>query len=168
MAILTVNEFTTLKNISKKINTERIEQAISYAENVDLRDYLGNFYFDVVSNKAVLAWQELMDGSIFSVDSESYIHEGLKQLIADLAYARYVATSNTEDTAFGLVSKDNDNSTPLERNQIKDIISQVQRDADAMFTLINLYLEQNTTLFSRYCKGDDPNINTFTQRFDVI
>ena len=166
--IITVEEFQNYKHISKKVDVDRIEQCISLAQQIDLRDYLGDFYFDVVANKDGATYIDLMKGSSFTIDSESYIHVGIKELLAELSYARYIYTSNVNDTPFGLVSKNSNDSTPLDRNMIKDLAKQSQIDADSKFSLINKYLEENASVFTRYCKGDNPNISTHSQRFDII
>jgi len=166
--LITVNEFTTLKHISKKIDTDRIEQAIGFAQDIDLYDYLGDFLFDVLTNSAEVAYADLMDGSTFTEGSFEFRHAGLKSLLADLAYVRYLMSSNVNDTPFGLVQKSSQDSTPLDRGLIKDLASQAMRDADIKFSLINKYLEENLGTFTRYAKGDNPNINTNRTRFEVL
>ena len=119
--LITASEFSTLKNISKKIDTSRIEQAIDFAQQIDLYDYLGDFLFDVVINKDEAPYSDLMNGSTFSSGSFQFMQAGLKALLADLAYVRYLMSSNINDTPFGLVQKDSTDSTPIDRNLIKDL-----------------------------------------------
>ena len=171
-SIITVVEFQTFKHISKKVDTDRIEQAISFAQEIDLYDYLGDFLFDVVAalpaNGELDPYNDLLNGGSFTVEEKNYIHAGIKSLLADLTYVRYLNSSNVVDTPFGLVSKDANDSSPIDRGLIKDLASQAMRDADVKFSLINMFLEENASDFPRYSEGDNPNINTNRTRFEVL
>ena len=51
--LITPIEFSQLRDISKKIDTEKVNEAISLAQQSDLIDILGEFYFDVLKNSEV-------------------------------------------------------------------------------------------------------------------
>jgi hypothetical protein len=165
--LITAQEFAAYRNISKKLNIGKIDECIKLAQSVDLFDILGEFLFDVIGNKDEASYADLMSGSTFTVSSSNYIQEGIKSLLADYAYGRYLYAINTNQTSFGLVQKINDDSTPIDRNMIKDMVKLSAQDASIKFRMIDKYLLNNTSTFTRYSKGNDSTINTFSQNFWV-
>ncbi|WP_431137473.1 hypothetical protein [Psychroserpens mesophilus] len=167
-SLLSVGEFSTFKNISKKNDKDKIEQCIKLAQSVDLVDVLGDFYFDLINNINTSSYSDLINGSSFTIDGDDYTQAGIKSYLADLTYARYLYEINTNQTPFGLQQKFTNDSQPVDRNFIRDLVKQSQQDASIKFNMIDKYLQENNTTFSRYCKGNNPNINTFGQKFTVI
>lgn len=166
--ILTPEEFTNYRSISKKFDAKKIGECIEQAQNADLYDILGDFLFDVLSNKDTQSYQDLLSGSTFQIDGETYTHFGLKSLLADFTYARYMYVINSNHTPFGFQQKLTDDSNPVDRNMIKDIVKQTQIDAGIKFRIINKYLVENESTFTRYCTGNDSSINTFGQNFSIL
>ena len=64
--IITAIEFAGFRNISKKLDTPKIDESIGLAQQSDLIQILGDFYFDVVKNQLEVAWLPLMDGGTFT------------------------------------------------------------------------------------------------------
>jgi len=166
--LITPTQFSEFRNISKKIDNSKVNESISLAQKVDLYDILNDFLFDVVENKDDVSYADLLSGSTFTINGENYIQEGLNSLLADLTYARYMYIINTNQTPFGLQSKYTDDSQPVDRNFIKDIVKQTQQDASVKFKMIDKYLCNNASTFSRYNKGNNSSINTFSQNYTVI
>lgn len=165
--IITSEDFKNFRNVSKKLNTDKIDECINLAQTVDLQDKLGDFYFDVLDNKDSATYADLMTGCTFTVGGESFTHEGIQSYLADLAYSRFLYVINTNQTPFGIVQKVTDDSQPLERNMIKDLVKQAQIDASIKFRIIDKYLKENASVFTRYKSGGTNDINTFSQYFWV-
>jgi hypothetical protein len=157
MPILTTTELKSLRDIGSKIDTSKAEEAIKLAETVDLYNALGNFYFDVVENKdsVVTAWTELFAGSTFTINGNNFIHEGVKALIADYAYARYAQMINSNFTPFGMTVKSTPDSEPVSDERLKQITLNAKRDADAKLRFIDLFLNENKSTFSRYFESEE-------------
>lgn len=166
--ILTPDEFKSYKDVGKKIDVDKINDCIMMAQNVDLYDILNDFIFDVIDNKDSAEYQDLLSGSAFTIDGKNYYQVGLKRLLADFTYSRFLYAINVNLTPYGAVSKVNENSTPVDRNILKDLAKQIVVDADIKFGLIDKYLKQNSSVFTRYKTGNNPSINTSTQRFSII
>jgi len=166
--LITAEEFSNYRNISKKQDTSKIDESIKEAQSVDLFDVLGSFLFDVITNKDNVVYADLMTGSTFTCDGESYIQEGIKSVLADYTYSRYLYKINTNHTPFGLQQKFTNNSQPVERNILKDMQKQTLVDANIKFRMIDKYLRENQTTFSRYCTGNDSTITSFSQKFSIL
>lgn len=151
--LITAQEFAQFRNISKKIDEDKINEAILQAQQTDLVNILGDFYFDVLRNANETSYGDLMNGSEFEYCNEDFEHAGIKALLADYVSARYVYKRNVNDTAFGMVGKNYQDGIPTERNTIKDLSKQDQIDAGAKFIYIEKYILSKPDLFSRYCKN---------------
>lgn len=158
MALITNTEFKALRDIGNKVNEQLLTECIALSEKNELLDILGNFYFDVLENKDNTGdkWEELMIGSTFTdSNNDTFTHEGVKALLADLAYSRYVNRVNADFTPFGLVHKEGQDSRVTDRNYIKDLAHQARKDADAKMRIIHRFLRENDTLFDRYFEEDN-------------
>lgn len=165
--LITAIEFSTFRNISKKLDTAKIDEAISLAQQSDLIGILGEFYFDVINNKDEPEWGDLLNGDIFTYNNEEFEHSGIKRLLADYAYSRFIYMINVNLTPFGAVSKIMNNSEKIERNTIKDIAKQAQIDAGIKFKFIEKYIFSKPILFKRYCNKKS-NTNFLTQKFSRL
>ena len=166
--LITATEFRNQRNISKKFDVDKINQCIDLAQSIDLYDVFNDFYFDLLANKDTAPYADLMSGATFTINGETYIQVGVKSLLIDLAYARYVYEINTNHTPFGMTQKITPDSQPIDRNMIKDLVKMAQTDADVKFRMIDKYLRNNASTFTRYIKGDNTSINTFSQRFSIL
>jgi hypothetical protein len=169
MSLITSTELKALRDIGNKIDTDKADEAIQLAQETDLYNLLGDFYFDVVANAAGVGnWALLMDGSTFTVDGEDFIHRGIKALLADLAYARYSKKINANFSPFGMTVKSTPDSTPVPEETQKQVVIDAKRDAGVKLKLIIAFIETDTVLFSRYCSGSKPNIVHDKQNWSII
>lgn len=151
--LITVEEFTTLRNISKKVDIAKVNESIALAQQSDLFDTLGGFYYDLLKNVAETSYSDLLNGSEFEYEGETYFHVGIKSFLADLVFARYIYNINVNLTPFGAQQKFTQDSTGIDRNVIKDLSKQAQIDGSIKFKIIQKYLLSKPNVFSRYCKG---------------
>lgn len=171
--ILNHTEFNTYKNIGKKYDEDKVEQCITQA-HIELRGVMGDaFYFDVIKNQE--QYTDLLKGCEFSIGEFTYSHDGLKSLVADYSYSRYLYEVNTILTPFGMVSKNSNDSTQVDRNMIKDMTKQISVDAGLKWQLIEAYLNNNPELFPVWAKQKDnkgdlsPSNSSFNQvRFTFL
>ena len=150
--ILTHIEFADIKQISKKYDEDKLTQAITEAHG-DLQEILGEaFFYNVVKNQEEAAYLPLLNGAEFIKDECALYHNGLKNLVADYAYIRYLYQVNVNHTPFGLVGKNSNDSTPVDRYVIKDIIKQTNIDASRKWELIKDYLNVKKDVFEVWSK----------------
>lgn len=166
--IITVEEFASFRDLPKKLDSSKIEESISLAQQSDLLNILGDFYFDLIANLENAEYIPLLDGGGFEYCNNHYSHAGIKKLLADYAYARFIYMINVNLTPFGVVTKMMHDSEKVDRNTIKDLSKQAQIDAGYKFKYIDYYLKSDTTLFSRYCDGKDSDTPFNSQKFDVL
>lgn len=153
--LITVEEFATFRDISKKRDESKISEAIGLAQQSDLLNILGDFYFDVLNNAEENSYILLMTGGVFEYCNEQYEHAGIKKMLADYTYARYMMIINVNHTPFGSVTKMMQDSEKVDRATLRDLSKQAQQDAGFKFKYIEKYILSEPTLFSRYCKNKD-------------
>lgn len=166
--LITATEFATFRNISQKIDTAKIDEAVSLAQQSDLVEILGDFYFDVVKNALESEYAGLMNGSEFTYNGEEFIHAGIKKMLADYTYSRFVYMVNINPTPFGFQKKFTEDSEGIDRNTIKDLAKQAQVDAGIKFKFIEYYLLSKPETFARYCKNKGQGTSFFTQKFSKL
>jgi hypothetical protein len=166
--IITTLEFASYRNISQKLDTGKIEESISLAQQSDLLQILGDFYFDVLKNQDETTYTDLMEGSGFTYNGYAYEHAGIKRLLADYAYARFASAGNINFTPFGIHKKLSNESEPIDRNTVNDIAKQAQIDAGLKFQFIELYILSEPILFERYGKDKQQGTNFASQRFSKL
>lgn len=156
--LITVSEFVALRKISGKYDVQKVTECITQAQNSDLQDLLGDFYFDLVINYEEDVYVDLIAGGIFQYEGKFFEHLGIKAILADYTYARYISTINKNLTPFGMHTKISENSQPVDRNSINDEVKQAQRDAGIKFRVTEKFiLKHQNGEFSRYCENDKPN-----------
>ena len=166
--LITATEFASYRNISKKLDTDKINEAILLAQQSDLLEILGDFYFDVLENSDSSEYSDLMDGTEFEYCDESFRHVGIKRLLADYAYSRFIYMINVNLSAFGAVTKNYQDGDPIERNQVKDLSKQAQVDAGIKFKYIEKYILSEPDLFTRYCSVDNPGTSFNSVRISKL
>ena len=166
--IITVTEFSTFRDIGKKIDEDKVNESIELAQGSDLNDVLGDFFFDVLKNKDEATYSELMGGSEFEYCDETFIHKGIKALLADYTYSRFIYMINVNLTPFGAQTKFTQDSNGIDRNTIKDLSKQAQQDASIKFKTIEKYILSEPTLFSRYCDGKKGDTGFNSQRISKL
>ena len=162
--LITATEFATYRNISQKLDDGKIDEAIALAQQSDLVEILGDFYFDVIKNAADPAYADLMNGSEFTYCDEDFEHAGIKKLLADYTYARFIYMANVNLTPFGAQKKFTQDSEGIERNHIKDLAKQAQIDAGNKFKFIEYYILSDPTTFARYCKNKSQGTGFFSYK----
>lgn len=169
--LITPEEFAGFRSdVSKGWKNEKakIKRCINEAQTVDLYDVLGSFVFDVIQNKDESNYQDLLSGSAFEIDGIKYAHIGLKNYLANLAYARFLTYQNTTHTSHGFVGKTNQDSEQVSWTQINYQRKDIQVTAAVQFEFIDKYLCQHPEIFKNYSNNNNPNINTYSNNSFII
>lgn len=155
---ITLQEFVDEKKISGKPNEKKVNQAIKEAQAVDLKKMLGLFYFFLVEN--YVNESGLMDGSSFVYNEMNISHLGIKNVLIDLAYSRYIIDVNVNLNAFGANTKETSNGSAVDRLTLKELSKQAQIDAGYKFKDVVLYIESVERLRAKYY-GSEKNEVSF-------
>lgn len=143
MALLvSKTEIAAKRPISKSVADAKINPFIEDAQQLDLLPLLGEkLFFDLFKNPSV--YTDLMAEKEYVYDDNTITSPGLKTVLIDFAYARYVMHGSQTDTPFGLVQKDYEGSTPVSRTDKKEGYKFHQQTAMQYWAQVELYLLRN-------------------------
>ena len=97
--------------------------------------------------------QALLDGGSYvyptpvTVNSRTYLFQGLKACIMYFAFARFTNRTPYNYTAAGIVIKDSDLSTPASDKQVQRLETEARLTAEAIKCEVITYLNRNHTLY---------------------
>lgn len=148
--LITEAEFLQFRNISKKVDSDKLKEAIKLAQTSDFQNALGGLYFDVLKNAGQEPFTSLLNGCEFTYEGEIYVHEGLKAFLADLTYSRFIYMVNVNLTPFGAQQKFTTDSNGVDRNTIKDLSKQAQIDGNLKYNIVQKYILSKPESFARY------------------
>ena len=159
MNLITATDIRAVRDLSNQIKDSKINPLISDAEISDLKPLLGDvLFFDIKKNPA--NYTDLLDGCEYVVNGFNLYHFGIKRLLCELAYVRYMFDSGDVSTPFGVVNKDFENGTKISREREKELSNLRKKTANDYWLDIERYLVCNKDLYTLY-KGTQEQLRTF-------
>jgi len=157
--LISATDIRAVRDLSNQIKASKIEPIISDAEISDLRPLLGDaFFYDI--KKTPANYTDLLNGSEYIVNDTTYFQFGVKRLLCELAYVRYMFDSGDVSTPFGVVNKDFENGNKISREREKELSNLRKKTANDFWIGIEHYLVNNKETYPLYkCSYD--SIKTF-------
>lgn len=146
--IISINRLKELRDIGTSMRDAKLKDCIMKAQYIDLRGALGSFVGFLEDNKDKDEYKYIFKGW----GSKNTFHLGIDYLLATYAYIRYLAHINVNNTSFGAVRKMGQDSQPISREEIRDIVVQEKRDSDVVLQDIIRYIEQDEKLSPHYTR----------------
>jgi len=166
--ILSHEDFAAYKNIGNNYDINKVVQCIEGA-SIDLKKTLGNFYFDLLKNANEADYSDLIEGAEYiNKDGYNVQHEGIKSLLADYTYSRYLYEINNSVTPYGMVQKSYQDGETVDRNMIKDLVAQNNQDAAQKWVMIEGYLNQNASTFEVWARQNESHIHNDNNSFNNV
>lgn len=132
----------THRQISVNTQDSDINQHIEDAERMDLRPLLGEEFYQAVSTNNNGDYDDLLNGVSYQYDSKNYHQPGLKRVLEDYAYARYMLFGSQKDTSFGFVEKSTQDSTHIDWQQKKTRSQHIKDSAFQLWKDVERYLNR--------------------------
>lgn len=134
------------REISASVKDNKINPMIEDAQLLDLKPLLGErFYYDLVAN--VGNYSDLLNKKEYTHNGQTIESPGIKRVLIDFAFARYVMHGSQTDTPFGLVQKVGENSVAISRADKKEGYKHHQQIAMQYWSEVENYLNRNTALY---------------------
>ncbi|MCQ4154543.1 hypothetical protein NNL19_02880 [Riemerella anatipestifer] len=162
---LTANDFKGLGLLAKHCDLEKLEIAINEAFKFDIIPlFCFDFVNDVLDNWSNGDYKDLINESKYQLSGRFSYSFGFKTVWVYYAYSRYVLINNYNDTANGLVQKNNEWSIPTPLKEITDISNNYRVMGKEAFESVYSFLCVNRSRFPKFnakdCSGgcnDDCN-----------
>ena len=134
------------KNISKTVNDEVLNPFIFDAQFIDLQKLMGSQFFnDLERNYDNVVYQSLLNAGDYTHLSVIYYNAGIKRVLVDYAYSRYVLLGSNRDTPFGLVVKQTQDSQPSSIEDKKTMHKMNQQSAFNYWESVVDFINRNET-----------------------
>ena len=157
--LINASDIRAVRDLSNQIKDNKINPIISDAEMSDLRPLLGEALFYAIK-KTPLDYSDLLNGGEYTVNGNTYYHFGVKRLLIELAYVRYMFDSSDVSTPFGVIDKNFTDGTHTSRERAKELSNLRKKTANDYWLGIENYLINNSTLYPLY-KNTGETIKTF-------
>jgi len=154
--LITITDIQEFKPLSKNTDTDKtVNPFILEAQEFDIRPILSDaFYSELItqikSGSPSAEYDELFNGSIYSDGGIDKTNPGLKSVLVYYSYSRYLNRANTNSTAFGMVQKNNPDSTPISDKRLASLISQSESGAKAYENRVIDFLICNSNKYPLY------------------
>lgn len=151
--LITIVDFAPFKAISDNLNTtKKLVPYIVDAQQFDIKGLLGNAFFldlvnDIIGSPSLVKYADLWNGCEWTFGGRTYRHEGLKTVLVHYTYSRYAMNANMEETAFGIVTKKEDNSDPVSDKTIQRKIDNAKSGAASYWKDVEWFLNDNYSAY---------------------
>ncbi|MFV0377762.1 MAG: hypothetical protein ACK5JD_10740 [Mangrovibacterium sp.] len=120
------------------------EKYIRQAQLFDLKKIMPEiFFYDLLKNKAEANYQQVINGAEYVYDGNEYEQEGLKAVLAHFTYGLYIFKSGIQDTSFGMVVKQSQQSEPVEYKERRDWYYEHKAQANQIWEDVKRFIERN-------------------------
>jgi hypothetical protein len=149
--LISIEDFTDYPAICANVNVaKKFNPYVSEAQMLDLLPALGQeLYWDLVTDfeasPSLSVYGDLFNGSEYTVDGITYKHLGLKPVLIYFTYARYRMNAQEEETATGLVVKNNPYSEPASEKSVARRVDQARSAAFAYMVPVIKFLNDNSS-----------------------
>jgi hypothetical protein len=150
-----VAEVLEIRNIGQNAISEGLEEMITEAEEVDIRQFLGAIlYKDFKDNKVDDKYVKLLDGTSYTIGSDTVDYPGIKKAILHFGLARWYVERSLRPTRTGLVGKETDFSSRASDKALAEKVEQEKSVATYYLAEATKYLCNNTDLYPLYDGSD--------------
>jgi hypothetical protein len=151
--LISITDIVEFKPLSLNVNVaKQLDPYILEAQEFNLKPVLGDpLYLDLLEN--LENYDNLFLPYTYEWDGYKYAHNGIKASLIYWTYSRYLSNGNSHSTAFGMVQKLNEFSTPLDPKEISRQVKQTESGAIAYQQQYLEYLCRFATDYPLYNVG---------------
>jgi len=135
----------------------RFDPHIIKAQDLDLRPILNDaLYYDFLTkfntsgDAMYSAYQNLLNGTTYTYGNQTIEYPGIKPMLCSYTLARFIPMNQINVTRYGVVSKVNPQSTPVDQSQIKYTVDTLRADAVKYQADVIKFLSNNVTTYPLY------------------
>ena len=148
--LITLQDFVDFRGMTSNINFDKeLKQHVIDAQDFELRMFMGESFYlaletDFNQVPSLPIYSDLFNGVKYVYNSDNYEQPGIKRLLVQYAYSRYVAAGGSTSTAFGMVQKNHQHSTPTDSKLIGQISAKARSGATNYEDRIKTYLNRKS------------------------
>lgn len=141
--LITPEELSQFLPLAWRNNHDPLKKFILQAQEFDLRPLLPSRLFsELISQANSPKFEQLLNGGAYVYKGENIHFLGLKACLSFFTYAHWILQSNHNDTPWGVVQKDLQQSTQISFQEKRDMQKLYQQKANEIFKGVELYLQR--------------------------
>ncbi len=154
--LITLADIQAYKPISANVNeVKQLNTYIQEAQEFDLRPFLGDEFYlalvaDFEASPSLATYGDLFNGVDYVYNSDTYRNDGIKVMLVYYAYARYLNNAQNIITPNGIVSKQNNSSTPTSDKSVARLVNQAFSGGKIYENRVLDYLIRNNSDYPLY------------------
>lgn len=161
--LITPEEVMAYRPISEAVESSQLQPYIRSAQNLDIKQALGNpFFTDLITNRTAEKYKLLISGGNYAYNGKTYSFEGMKAALAFFTTSRYILSRNVQDSPFGMMEKVNEFSRGVSTKRIEQE-SLMDRNAalaymEAVYEFLRIKRLEGSSDYSLYtdsCESTD-------------
>jgi hypothetical protein len=163
------DDFTRFKLLSPNIGQEIINQAILDSQWLDLRPWMNEaFFFDFISkfddsgDPQFANYQNLLNGSTYTLNGNTVRHKGLLPAIVYFAYGRLLAEVGLSVSKAGVHRKDTAESTPVDGTEMRKHEQEAKAKAMSYLNSAQTFLDTEIDKFPLFREPRNINSRAYT------
>lgn len=169
MATLLINKGNVSSLLQVAIGVDEIEfnKYIEEAQQFDFKSIVPEeFYFELLSKKALPQWKILIDGGTYTYNSITIEFKGFAHVLAYFTYARFFLNCPAVSTSHGIVTKITPHSEPLSLEERRNVYYKKREEANALMNDVIKYIERNISNYPSWSSNSctQTNNSTFSTR----
>ena len=134
------------KQVSSTVHDKTLNEHIFNAQFLDLQKLMGTEFFnDMERNYDSVVYKALLNEGDYVFEGTTYFNAGIKRVLVDYAYARYIILGSNQDTPFGQVVKQTNESMPSSKEDKKTIHKMNQQSAFGYWESVVNFLNRNAS-----------------------
>ena len=149
------------RQLSPSVEEAKLNDYIEEAQLKDVRPLLGEKFYAAIDAVRVAegsTYDELLESTTYTHDGDAFRNPGLKDVIARFAYARYKRYGHVEDTLFGSVVKQNQESRETSKAEKEAEYHENRITAGEQWNSVKAYLNRKSTTYPLWSNNNAPRI----------
>ncbi len=153
---ITLNDIKMLRPTAE-LDGVRWEPYCVEAQDQDLRPILGDglFYdfmtkFYSTGDPMYASYQELLNGKVYTYNSQSIYFDGIKPMLCYFTLARLVQNNPVNITRFGVVTKVVSQSQNVDAQTLRQVVNELRSNAVSYKNQVDTFLLNNQTTYPLY------------------
>lgn len=150
--LIEVFELSQYNDFGDNLDIDKLQPIVDSVEELTIRNLLGKeFFFTVVA--APESFMDLLNETTFEYEGVTYVHSGLKAVIADFVMAKYIHQININIDRFGASQKASDPHSgvePADPKQVQNLAGFHTETAYAKWEMVKYYLDKNKHLYPKW------------------
>ena len=114
-------------------------------------DFMNKFH--VTADSMYANYQLLLNGTSYTLNSQTIYFDGLKPFVGYMTLARFIQNNQVNVTRYGVVQKTVNESQSVDPQVLRQVVNELRSNAVTYVRQIKTYLSERNSVFTLYDGG---------------